>query len=102
MNYTLNTVSVTTIGEPKQFNCSHKVGDGFVCDGENLIFFETTKQFSHYALCTLMPYIAAKQRASDPADWMKSETDISCPDPRCKAIFRFSVIDRVEHDYNPI
>lgn len=102
MKYMLNDIRVVTVGDPMEFNCAHNPGDGFECRGENLYFNEHTKQFSHFVLATLMPYIAAKQRAGDPNDWMQYEQDIACPDPQCSARFRFSVVERREYEYSSI
>lgn len=100
MNYKLNDIRVTVVGKEEHFNCSHRVGDGFDCRGENLYFNKQTDYFSHFALATLMPYIAAKQRVTDPNDWMQFEQDIACPDPQCAARFRFTQIGYSTYEYN--
>lgn len=87
MKYILYDIEVTTVGDPKSFNCSHIAGEGFVARGENLYFNDGTVRFSHYALATLMPYIAAKQRCTNEDDWMYYESTIACPDPKCGAQF---------------
>jgi uncharacterized repeat protein (TIGR04076 family) len=102
MRYKLYDLEITTTGDPKTFNCSHVVGDGFIIKGENIAFKSGTKQFSHYALATLIPYIAAKQRANQKEDWMTYETDIACPDPQCGARFRFKRFKEVTYEYSPI
>jgi uncharacterized repeat protein (TIGR04076 family) len=100
MKYQLFNLEIETIGDPASFNCSHKVGDGLIVSGENLLFKPGTKQFSHYALATLMPYIAAKQRTKSKNDWMFYESDIACPDPKCGARFRFIRRGSREHSYD--
>lgn len=100
MKYELNDICLITVGDPASFNCSHRVGDGFECKGENIIFNEQTKFFSHYVLATLIPYIAAKQRVEDQNDWMLFEKDIACPDPRCGAIFQFSITGKSRYEYS--
>ncbi len=99
MKYYLFDLEIETIGEPETFNCSHKVGDGLIIRGENMFFKPGTEQFSHYVLGTLVPYIAAKQRADKEADWMFFETDIACPDPQCGARFRFKRGAKKEYRY---
>lgn len=99
MKYLLNNLSVRVIGNESDYNCSHKQGSGFIVQGENLKFFNGTKQFSHYALASLMPYIAAKQRSLSKNDWMRYETDIACPDPKCGAIFRIEIAGTEEYNY---
>lgn len=102
MKYYLFDLEIETVGDPKTFNCSHKVGDGLVIRGENLLFKPGTKQFSHYVLASLGPYIAAKQRASEKQDFMYFESDIACPDPKCGALFRFRRSRKHEYVYSPI
>ena len=102
MQYFLFDLDIETVGDPKKFNCSHRVGDGLLAKGENISFKPGTKQFSHFALSTLLPYIAAKQRAVQKTDWMFFETDIACPDPKCAAVFRIRKTKRRVYEYSPI
>lgn len=102
MQYTLYDLEIETVGDPKSFNCSHTLGDCLVVKGENISFKAGTKQFSHYALAALMPFIAAKQRAAQQDDWMYYETDIACPDPKCGAVFRFTRTGKTEYSYEAI
>lgn len=99
MVYKLYDLEVTITGDPSAFNCSHKVGDGLLIKGENLYLKPGTKYFSHYALATLMPFFAAKQRAEQPEDFMRFETDIACPDPQCGARFSFKRLKRTTYHY---
>lgn len=99
MKYELYELEITTVGDPATFNCSHVVGEGLVVKGENISFKQGTTQFSHYALASLMPYIAAKQRAQQPSDWMYYETQIACPDPQCGARFEFKRRQKRTHTY---
>jgi len=99
MKYYLFDLEIETVGDPKTFNCSHKVGDTLTIKGENIAFKPGTKQFSHYALSSLLPYIAAKQRADQETDWMFYETDIACPDPKCGARFRFKRGAKKAYEY---
>lgn len=101
MKYQLFDLEIETAGNPKNFNCSHKVGEGLLVRGENIMFKPGTEQFSHYVLASLTPYIAAKQRADDRSDFMFFETDIACPDPKCGAFFRFKRLPRKEYYYVP-
>lgn len=102
MKYILYDLQISVIGDSNTFNCSHQIGDMLLIKGENLSFKPGTGQFSHYALATLIPYIAAKQRAQDTNDWMSYETDIACPDPKCGALFHFEQIGKREYEYTPI
>lgn len=39
-----------------------------------------------------MPLLPAKQRETDPSDFMSTDIDVACPDPNCGAIFRIKRI----------
>jgi uncharacterized repeat protein (TIGR04076 family) len=102
MKYKLYDLEIVTVGDPKTFNCSHKVGDGLVIKGENMSFKKGTEQFSHYTVATLIPYIAAKQRAEQKEDWMTYETEIACPDPKCGARFQFKRLGETTYSYSAV
>ncbi|NIM00111.1 MAG: TIGR04076 family protein [Acidobacteria bacterium] len=67
--------------------CNHRLGDYFELSGEELSL-PPGQSFSIYALAALLPLLPAKQRLTDDADWMTTDTDIACPDPHCGALFR--------------
>ncbi len=50
------------------------------------------RDFCLYALHAAIPLLPAKQRRSHAADWMETDTRVTCPDPACRLIMR---IDRV-------
>lgn len=100
MKYKLYDLEISVVGDPESFNCSHVVNEGLIVKGENIAFKSNTRQFSHYALATLMPFIAAKQRATDKNDWMSYETDIRCSDPACGAVFRFKRLEQSTYEYS--
>jgi uncharacterized repeat protein (TIGR04076 family) len=61
--------------------CNHRLGDFFELSGENL-------SLPLYPLAALLPLLPAKQRQTHPNDWMSTDSEVACPDPRCGAIFR--------------
>ena len=101
MKYLLFDLEIETVGDPASFNCSHRVGDGLIVRGEHISFKPGTECFSHSSLAALLPFIAAKQRATSQNDWMSYETDIACPDPKCGARFRFKRLARAVYQYEP-
>ena len=46
--------------------------------------------FSIYSLAALLPLLPAKQRVTDPNDWMTSDAEVACPDPNCPTRFRIT------------
>lgn len=85
--FTLYDLRVEVVGGRGKFVCNHKVGEYFELKGENLSI-PNGMTFGIYALAALLPLLPAKQRMTDPADFMTTDTDIACPDPNCGAIFR--------------
>jgi uncharacterized repeat protein (TIGR04076 family) len=85
--FELYDLEVFVMGDPKTFVCSHVSGKVFDVKGENLVF-EKSQGFSLYALAALLPLLPAKQRPTDPNDWMTTDEYIACPDPHCRARFK--------------
>jgi uncharacterized repeat protein (TIGR04076 family) len=69
--------------------CGAKPGDHFELRGE-MLHLPPGQGFSIYSLAAVLPLLAAKQRPTDPADWMTSDTDIACPDPNCPTRLRIT------------
>ena len=88
-SFMLYDLKVEVVAGEKPMVCSHRVGDYFLVQGENLVFPEGTS-FSMYALSAILPMLPAKERPLHPNDWMLSDTEIACPDPNCGARFRIT------------
>jgi uncharacterized repeat protein (TIGR04076 family) len=69
--------------------CGARLGDAFELHGEMLIL-PPGQGFSIYSLGALLPLLAAKQRPTDEADWMTTDSEVACPDPHCPTRFRIS------------
>jgi len=91
--FVLYDLKVETVATDKPFVCSHKEGEYFLVEGENLVFPKDMK-FSMYSLAALLPLLPAKQRELDANDWMLSDTEIACPDPNCGARFRITRVGK--------
>jgi uncharacterized repeat protein (TIGR04076 family) len=50
--------------------------------------------FSIYSLAALLPLLPAKQRPTDPHDWMSTDAEVACPDPNCPSRFRITRIGK--------
>ena len=87
--FELYDLRVEVLATDRPMVCSHRAGDWFVVQGENIVF-SGAQSFSMYALAALLPLLPAKQRQTHPHDWMTTDTDIACPDPNCGARFRIS------------
>lgn len=69
--------------------CGAKLGDYFELRGE-MLYLPPGQGFSIYSLAALLPLLPAKQRPSDPHDWMTSDAEVACPDPNCRTRFRIT------------
>ena len=87
--FTLWDLRIEVIAGDRPMVCNHKVGDFFTLSGENLAF-PPGQTFPLYPLAAILPLLPAKQRATDPHDWMTTDAEIACPDPHCGARFRIT------------
>ena len=69
--------------------CGAKPGDHFELHGE-LLILPPGQPFSIYSLAALLPLLPAKQRLTDPNDWMSTDAEVACPDPNCPTRFRIT------------
>lgn len=69
--------------------CNHRAGDFFELSGENLRL-PPGQTFPIYPLAALLPILTAKQRPTQPADWMSTDAEVACPDPHCGGRFRIT------------
>ena len=88
-SFTLYDLRVEVVATDKPMVCNHRAGDFFELSGENLRFPQG-RTFPLYPLAALLPILPAKQRLTDPNDWITTDTDIACPDPHCGALFRIT------------
>jgi uncharacterized repeat protein (TIGR04076 family) len=91
--FTLYDLRVEVVGDPEEMVCNHRVGDFFELSGEDLTL-PPGQSFPLYPLAALLPLLPAKQRPTDPNDWMTTDTDVACPDPHCGARFRITRVRR--------
>lgn len=87
--FALYDLRVEVIAGDRPMVCNHPVGAWFTLEGENLRFPDG-QPFPLYPLAALLPILPAKQRVTDPADWMTTDTDVACPDPHCGGRFRIT------------
>lgn len=69
--------------------CNARAGDSFEVRGE-MLHFPDGQGFSMYSLAALLPMLPAKQRPTDPNDWMSTDAEVACPDPNCPTRFRIT------------
>jgi uncharacterized repeat protein (TIGR04076 family) len=69
--------------------CGARLGDYFELHGE-MLTLPPGQGFSIYSLAAILPLLAAKQRVTDPYDWMSTDAEVACPDPNCPTRLRIT------------
>lgn len=69
--------------------CGARIGDYFELHGE-MLKLPQGQGFSIYSLAAVLPLLPAKQRVTDPCDWMSSDAEVACPDPNCPTRMRIT------------
>jgi uncharacterized repeat protein (TIGR04076 family) len=87
--FPLYDLRVEVVATDRPMVCNHKAGDYFELSGENLSL-PPGQTFPIYPLAALLPLLPARQRETDPHDWMTTDTEVACPDPNCGARFRIT------------
>jgi uncharacterized repeat protein (TIGR04076 family) len=92
--FELYDLRVEVVGPPgKAIYCGAKLGDYFELHGE-MLKLPPGQGFSIYSLAALLPLLPAKQRTTDPNDWMSTDAEVACPDPNCPTRFRITRTQR--------
>lgn len=74
--------------------CSMAVGDYFEITESSKLRIPDGKHFCIYALNSVMPFIAAKQRELHENDWLANDSHIVCPDPEEQLIMKIERIHK--------
>jgi uncharacterized repeat protein (TIGR04076 family) len=72
--------------------CSLQVGDYFELTESNRLRIPAGKHFCVYALSSVLPLLAAKQRQLNANDWLERDSLVACPDPDERLIMRIERI----------
>jgi uncharacterized repeat protein (TIGR04076 family) len=93
-SFELHDLRVEVVAPPDaRIFCNARPGDSFELRGE-MLHLPPGQGFSIYSLAALLPLLPAKQRATDPNDWMSTDTEVACPDPNCPTRFRITRIGK--------
>ena len=74
--------------------CGLRVGDYFELTESSRLRIPHGKHFCVYALQSVLPFLAAKQRELAEGDWLALDSHVACPDPEERVIMR---IERIGH-----
>ena len=74
--------------------CGLEVGDYFELTESSRLRIPEGRHFCIYALQSVLPFLAAKQRELAETDWLAVDSHVACPDPDERVIMRIERIDR--------
>ena len=78
--------------------CGLAVGDYFELTRSSHLTVPAGRHFCIYALASVLPLLAAKQRALADDDWLGSESLACCPDPEERLVMRIDRLRRATLD----
>jgi uncharacterized repeat protein (TIGR04076 family) len=74
--------------------CGLEVGDYFELTESSRLRIPSGKHFCVYALQSVLPLLAAKQRELADGDWLAQDSLVACPDPDERLIMRIERVGR--------
>ena len=74
--------------------CGLAVGDSFELTESSRLRIPDGRHFCVFALQSILPFLAAKQRDLAAGDWLEQDVLFSCPDPEERVIMRLERIGR--------
>jgi uncharacterized repeat protein (TIGR04076 family) len=74
--------------------CGLEVGDSFELTGSSRLRIPEGRHFCVFALQSVLPFLAAKQRVLAEGDWLEQDSLFACPDPDERVILRVERIGR--------
>ena len=85
-HFELYDLRVTVTAIEGRSVCSMKVGDYFELTESSKVRIPDGQHFCIYALNSVLPFLAAKQRQLEAGDWLERDSLIACPDPEERLI----------------
>jgi uncharacterized repeat protein (TIGR04076 family) len=74
--------------------CGLDVGDYFELTESSRLRIPAGRHFCVFALQSVLPFLAAKQRALADGDWLAQDAHFACPDPDERVVLRVERIGR--------
>ena len=72
--------------------CGLAVGDYFELTESSRLRIPEGRHFCIYALQSVLPFLAAKQRKLPDEDWLEQDSLVCCPDPDERVVMRIERI----------
>lgn len=92
--FELYDLRVTVVAIEGRSVCGLQIGDYFELTESSRLRIPAEKHFCVYALSSVLPLLAAKQRQLAAGDWLERDSLVACPDPDERLIMRIERIAR--------
>jgi uncharacterized repeat protein (TIGR04076 family) len=92
--FELYDLRVTVVAIEGRSVCAMQVGDYFELIESSRLRIPAGKHFCVYALSSVLPLLAAKQRQLAAGDWLERDSLVACPDPDERLIMKIERIAR--------
>ncbi len=86
--FMLYDLRVTVVSIEGESVCGMRVGDYFELTQSSRLRLPPGQHFCVYALATVLPFLAAKQRELEANDWLARDSLIACPDPEERLVLQ--------------
>lgn len=92
--FELYDLRVTVVAIEGRSVCGLQIGDYFELTESSRLRIPAEKHFCVYALSSVLPLLAAKQRQLAAGDWLERDSLVACPDPDERLIMKIERIAR--------
>jgi uncharacterized repeat protein (TIGR04076 family) len=95
-SFKLYDLRVTVVEIRGRSVCGLSVGDWFEVRNSSQLVLPPDRHFCIYALASVLPLLAAKQRELPENDWLASDSLVACPDPEEQLIMKIERLEAVD------
>jgi len=95
-SFQLYDLRVTVVEIRGRSVCGLSVGDWFEVRNSSRLLLPPDRHFCVYALASVLPLLAAKQRELAENDWLASDSLVACPDPEEQLIMKIERLAPVD------
>ena len=90
----LYDLRVTVVRIEGRSVCGLAVGDYFEVTESSRIRIPEGRHFCMFALASVLPLLAAKQRKQPRGDWLEADSFVACPDPEERLVMHVERLRR--------
>lgn len=87
-DFEIYDLRVTVVAIEGTAVCGMRVGDYFELTESSKLRLPPGKHFCIYALNSVLPFLASKQRDLQSGDWLEQDCEFMCPDPEERLVMR--------------